>query len=72
MHSTSVVSITCSSATKASIFGQATLNGSASVSYEIDVVDNGEPGSNDHYRIRLSNGYDSGDHKLSGGNIQIH
>jgi hypothetical protein len=48
--------------TQASIFGQATINGAGFYSYEIDVVDNGEPGSNDHYRMGLSNGYDSGDH----------
>ena len=34
--------------------------------------DLGEPGTNDRYRIRLSNGYDSGDRQLSGGNVQIH
>lgn len=68
-----VTSITCdASRTHASIFGEATIDGGSLASYEIDVVDNGEPGSNDHYRIRLSNGYDSGDHTLSGGNVQIH
>jgi hypothetical protein len=68
-----VVATTCNSQrTQASIFGQATVGGSAIVGYQIDVVDNGEPGSSDHYRIRLSNGYDSGDHTLDGGNIQIH
>jgi hypothetical protein len=73
VHSISVVSITCNTArTTASIFGQATVDGSGSVGYEIDVQDNGEPGKNDRYRIRLSNGYDSGDHKLDAGNIQIH
>ena len=73
MHSISVVSITCTSdRTKASIFGQATVDGLGSVGYEIDVQDNGEPGRNDRYRIRLSNGYDSGEHKLDGGNVQIH
>jgi hypothetical protein len=72
VHSTTVQAVNCSSTTQASIFGQATIDGSGSFSYHIDVVDNGEPGSNDHYRIRLSNGYDSGDHKLDAGNVQIH
>jgi hypothetical protein len=37
------------------------------------VADNGEPGRNDTYRMRLSNGYDSGVQTLAkGGNIQIH
>jgi hypothetical protein len=73
VHSISVVSITCNTLrTAASIFGQATVNGAGSFGYEIDVRDNGEPGTNDTYRIRLSNGYDSGEHKLDGGNVQIH
>jgi hypothetical protein len=37
------------------------------------VTDNGEPGAGqDRYRIRLSNGYDSGTQTLAGGNIQLH
>ena len=73
VHSISVVSITCNPGrTTASIFGQATVNGAGSVGYEIDVEDKGEPGTDDTYRIRLSNGYDSGTHKLDGGNVQIH
>ncbi|MDQ1495088.1 MAG: hypothetical protein QOG69_1571, partial [Actinomycetota bacterium] len=72
VKSTVVTSITCNAQrTQASIFGQATIGGTGFYSYEIDVVDNGEPGSNDHYRMRLSNGYDSGDHTLAGGNIKI-
>src|SRR5262249_42672588 len=68
-----VTSITCNSGrTQASIFGEATVDGGSIVSYQIDVVANGERGKNDHYRLRLSNGYDSGDHKLDSGNIQIH
>ncbi len=71
--STVVTSITCNAErTQASIFGEATINGVGFFSYKIDVIDNGEPGSSDHYRMRLSNGYDSGDHTLSGGNVQIH
>jgi hypothetical protein len=56
----------------ASIFGTATVNGSGSVDYEIDLVDSGEPGTADTYRIWLSNGYDSGVQTLYGGNVQIH
>ncbi len=48
------------------------MDGAGSVGYEIDVQDMGEPGTNDTYRIRLSNGYDSGMHKLDAGNVQIH
>jgi hypothetical protein len=52
--------------------GTATLNGSGSYMFRIDVKDLGEPGVNNPYRIRLSNGYDSGDKQLTSGNIQIH
>jgi hypothetical protein len=35
-------------------------------------ITSGEPGTVDTYRIRLSNGYDSGEQTLVGGNVQIH
>jgi hypothetical protein len=74
VHSLNVLAITCdSSLTQATIFGQATIDGAGSHTYRIDVQDNGEPGKGtDRYRIRLDNGYDSGDHVLRGGNVQIH
>ncbi len=75
MHvkSSSILAVVCSSdGTSASIFGTATVDGAGSFDFRIDVRDLGEPGSADRYRIRLSNGYDSGDQQLEGGNIQIH
>jgi Mg-chelatase subunit ChlD len=74
VHSIDVQAVTCNAAgTSASIFGTATINGSGTFDYRIDVVDNGEPGAgSDTYRIRLSNGYDSGVKTLLGGNIQVH
>jgi Big-like domain-containing protein len=74
VHSIDVLAVTCSADGKsASIFGTATINGSGSVNFRIDVTDNGEPGAGtDTYRIRLSTGYDSGEQTLVGGNIQIH
>jgi hypothetical protein len=73
VKSVAVTSITCNAErTKASIFGEATIDGVGFYGFQIDVQDNGEPGSNDHYHITLSNGYDSGDHTLDAGNIQIH
>jgi hypothetical protein len=73
VHSIDITSVACNAAgTSASIFGTATVNGGGSFDFRIDVVDNGEPGRADTYRIRLSNGYDSGTQTLSGGNIQIH
>ena len=73
MHSINVQAVTCSSdGTQASIFGTATVNGGGSFDYRVDLKDLGEPGSADTYRIRLSNGYDSGVKVLSGGNVQLH
>ncbi len=67
----SVVVVVCRSTISATIFGDATIDGTGSHIYRIDVIDNGEPGSNDHYRMRVD-AYDSGDHTLMGGNIQVH
>jgi hypothetical protein len=75
MHVSSidVRSVVCDAAgTMASIFGTATVDGSGPFVYRIDVVDNGEPGTSDRYQLRLSNGYDSGNQQLEGGNVQIH
>ena len=70
---TTISAVTCSTDKKQGrIFGTATINGAGSFQFRIDVKDLGEPGTNDTYRIRLSNGYDSGEKKLEGGNIQIH
>jgi hypothetical protein len=72
VHSTVVLAVVCSGNT-ASVFGTATINGSGSFDYRIDLTDNGEPGADtDKYRIRLSTGYDSGEQTLVGGNIQLH
>jgi hypothetical protein len=73
VHSTVVQSVTCSAdGTQASIFGQATIDGLGTFDFRIDLEDLGEPGTSDTYRIRLSNGYDSGKQVLEGGNVQIH
>jgi hypothetical protein len=73
VHSINVQAVTCSvDGTQASIFGQATINGSGTFDYRIDLEDQGEPGTSDTYRIRLSSGYDSGEQVLDSGNVQIH
>jgi hypothetical protein len=74
VHSIDITAVVCNAAgTHASIFGTATVDGGGSFDFRIDVDDNGEPGRSDTYRIRLSNGYDSGIQTLAkGGNIQIH
>jgi hypothetical protein len=74
VRSTEILDVACSGDFKrASIFGTATINGAGSHTFRIDVQDLGEPGKNvDTYRIRIEGGYDSGEHKLRGGNVQIH
>jgi hypothetical protein len=74
VRSRAVQALTCSNnRTQGTIFGTATINGSGVQNFRIDVQDLGEPGTGrDHYRIRLDTGYDSGDHILRGGNVQIH
>jgi hypothetical protein len=69
-----VLAIVCDpDPTKATIFGQATVDGTGTHDYRIDVRDLAEPGrDNDRYRIQIDTGYDSGDQALGGGNIQIH
>jgi hypothetical protein len=52
------------------IEGTADIDGVAG-SYAVDVTDAGEPGRNDTFSIRLSNGYSAGGF-LAGGNIQLH
>ena len=73
IQSADIDAVVCSAdGTSAMIFGTATVDGSGSFDFRIDVEDPGEPGSSDTYRIRVSNGYDSGEQVLEGGNIQIH
>lgn len=70
-----VLVVVCNSPTSATIFGEATIDGSGSNIYRIDVQDLGEPGNQpkgtDTYRMRV-NAYDSGQQNLQGGNVQIH
>lgn len=53
------------------IEGTCEVNGQSGFTYAVDVADNGEPGRNDTFAIRLSNGYSAGG-KLDGGNLQLH
>ena len=70
VHSIDVLAVECSTdGTEASIFGTATVDGSGTFDYRIDLKD---LDAGDTYRIRLSNGYDSGEQPLLGGNVQIH
>jgi len=53
------------------IEGTAQVNGEDGFTYQVDVVDNGEPGRNDSFKLHLSRGYDASG-PLAGGNIQLH
>jgi hypothetical protein len=73
LHGTPTV-IVCdaSDPTHATIFGDATIDGSGSHPFRIDVRDVAEPGKGvDTYRMQVDT-YDSGEHTLEGGNVQIH
>ncbi len=74
VHSIDITATTCNPAfTEASIYGEATIDGSGMWVFRIDVVDS--PSTTDRYRIRvmtMTGLYDSGDQPLKGGNITIH
>jgi len=53
------------------IKGTAKINGQGGFTYQVDVSDNGEPGRNDTFMLRLSNGYIAWGN-LGGGNIQVY
>jgi hypothetical protein len=73
VHSIELTATTCSDdLTTATIFGTATIDGSGTFVFRIDVTDQGQSGANDTYGIILSNGYVSGQHQLRGGNVTIH
>jgi hypothetical protein len=73
VHSINVLAITCSSNfEEADIYGTATINGSGSYVFRIEISDPDSASGNDTYWIILSNGYDSGSHVLGGGNIEVH
>ena len=71
VKSTSVTAYIAIDAHTRQIEGTAKINGQGSFTYKVIVVDNGEPGRNDHFSIQLSNGY-SATGTLGAGNIQLH
>jgi hypothetical protein len=70
VHSTQITAVVVTG-THARIFGKATVEGAGSFDFVVDVDDLGEPGTNDTFRIQMSDGYTAGG-RLDGGNIQIH
>jgi uncharacterized repeat protein (TIGR01451 family) len=72
VNATTITSVVITG-THAQMFGKATINGSGSYDFVVDVDDLGEPGTGvDKFRIQLSNGYTAGPATLTGGNIQVH
>jgi hypothetical protein len=71
-RSTQLLSVTCSVDSKQGTINGAGFDGNNPVTFTIDVVDNGEPGKNDTFKIALSDGYSNGPKKLLRGNIQVH
>jgi Bacterial Ig-like domain (group 1)/Beta-propeller repeat len=71
MQSINVLAIVCDGSTRASIFGQATIDGSGIFKYRINVQDLGEPGRGQDKYWLLLEGYNSGEQILRGGNVQI-
>src|SRR2546425_7158463 len=53
------------------IEGTAQVNGRDGFTYQVDVADDGEPGSSDSFTLQLSGGYGASG-ILAGGNIQLH
>jgi hypothetical protein len=71
MHSINVQAIVCDGSTRASIFGQGTINGSGPFNFRINVQDLGGPGRTQDTYWLLIEGYNSGEQTLRGGNIEI-
>ena len=71
MLSLNVLAVVCDGTTRASIFGQATIDGSGVVNFRINVQDLGEPGKGQDTYWLLMDDYNSGEQVLRGGNIQI-
>ncbi len=68
---TGVTAYTVVDARTRHIEGTAEVGGESGYTYEVDVVDGGEPGRDDQFTLRLSNHYSASGH-LDGGNIQLH
>lgn len=73
VHSITIDAVTCSANLElADIYGTASINGSGTYVFRIEVSDPDSSGGPDTYWIALSNGYDSGNHALGGGTVEIH
>jgi virginiamycin B lyase len=72
VHSINIQAIVCKNNFEfADIYGTATINGSGSFNFRIEVTDPDSTGGPDTYWILLSSGYNSGSHPLEGGTVEI-
>jgi streptogramin lyase len=72
LRSLSVDAVTCSAdATSAKVFGKGTVGGRASVDYRVDIRRARSSHSKGSYRVRLTNGYDSGSQAVRNGSVNI-
>jgi hypothetical protein len=70
ISSSKITSLTFSG-NSAHITGTAKLSKKNQLSFTVDVIDNGSPGTNDFFSIQVSNGY-SASGNLTSGDISIH
>jgi hypothetical protein len=71
LRSSQIAALVCSDGGEsASVYGSAAVAGNP-IDFRIDAVDAGATGRRDTYRLRLSNGYDSGEQRLERGDLAI-
>ena len=72
VHSIDILAVTCSTNQElADIYGTATINGSGSHFFRIELTDPDSTNGSDTYWIILDTGYDSGSHPIHG-NVEMH
>jgi hypothetical protein len=72
VHSINILAVTCTTnQEQADIFGAATINGSGSHVFRIEVTDPDSTSGSDTYSIVLDTGYNSGSHAIKG-NVEMH
>ena len=72
VHSIDIMAVTCSANQElADIYGTATINGSGSHLFRIELTDPDTTAGSDTYWIILDTGYDSGSHPIHG-NVEMH
>lgn len=69
----SVSALSCDPAAGTAVaLGTVSVDGGAAQPFRLDVLDAGEPGSADTFRLRVTGVLDTGTQTLSGGNVQLH